>query len=408
MKKVDKILFVFAIVILIFAIIFFPKARIRFSNTEIVFLQWWKNELTNNALEKIVNEYEAENYGVKILLETKTKKAVKDALFSFMQEQNEEQIKEEKKTKETTRLPDIIAIDTLWFDDVSKADFFEALPEYGEDIAADKTATVLSFINPLYYNITMLLDAGIDRPVKTQTDFLNICRKLKEKKYFGYSMSDDYFEEMFPWFAISDDTEFDFTSKNFISVLELFDTLQEELLVHINAEKDADKNIFDFCEGKTAMMSAPYYTIDKIKTRNPKINFNVTTIPYYGDYPPETFFVSTNWNIAVPTSAKHKEDIAKFVTFLMNNKQKLLEHKTTLEGKGSADNTAADLSKSEDPVYAKMKSFESGRTITVSDVFKRSAGIKTIFNEEVGIMLKTKRSAKETAQIIKKRYDEEQ
>ncbi|MDR2841973.1 MAG: ABC transporter substrate-binding protein, partial [Spirochaetaceae bacterium] len=238
MRKFDKILLIFAVLVLVSALIFVPKAKIRFFKTEIVFMQWWENETQKDKLKELIERFEIENTGIKVKLKTMPPLDIKSAIYAAM----------ENNSGAPEHSPDIIAIDPAWFDAPDTIEIFEDISNLTSepDPSSKKTLTVLSFIKPLYYNISSLSNAGFDRPPKTQEDFLAVCRELKKNNGTVFSISNKYFNELFSWLLNRgidwtkykqdnpEKQDFDFQDAGFVSALDFFKTMYNEKLFAVN------------------------------------------------------------------------------------------------------------------------------------------------------------------------------
>jgi ABC-type glycerol-3-phosphate transport system substrate-binding protein len=367
-KTFDICLFVAAIAILILALLFFPKNNIKLITTEIVFQQWWEEKMPPGLLRELIDEFELLNSDVKVCLDTKTQAEIKNNLLTYIEDQknpipvDKKENKKNKSKKETVRLPDIVAFDPMWLDNLSIfeniTDYF--IQDYASDIIDEKSLLISSFINVLYYNITFLQNANFDRPPKTWQEFLKYARAIKEQDNFAYSLSSDYFNEIFPWLATSGfAVEQDFaSSKPFITTLEFFSTLKNEQLFNYTGKPFSnDEKIAAFCSEKIPMIVAPSCEMARIKQINPKLNFSITSIPYSDEYPPKTVFFVTNKNIALLSSSKNKEASLKFMEFLLQKKQELFLyfHSYTDSGADVANELNGQQKIVKDPLYIKLK-----------------------------------------------------
>ncbi|GMO54357.1 MAG: sugar ABC transporter substrate-binding protein [Termitinemataceae bacterium] len=407
--------FILSLIILVFAIIFLPKENIRFINKEIVFLQWWSNEAFGENLRSIIKDFERDNPGIKIKLQTVDISQVHDTLDKLIKETD---------AQSDSKKPDIAAFDPMWFDSIEKINLFENLAPYFSsqeninNINIDgNNAELGAYINLLYYNITTLQNSGFNKPPKTYEEFSAYCKKLKDRNNEAFYLTPNYFAEMMPWivlsgadFSVSDGADFDWTSKKIAPVLDFFAKLNEEnLIVFSGDDFDYDKKIQNFYAGKIPMMIAPSYEVTRINAKNPKINFSVTTIPHSGDNQIGTAFIAENRNIAMLTSSKNKTEASVFIRYIMERKAEIFAEKTNIWNQGSnqgiAESESESVNSAKDTAYAKIKGMEeTGETISLPKIFKKPQSIETIFNEEITEMLKTQRGGKLTAAEIQKRY----
>ncbi|GMO32158.1 MAG: hypothetical protein Ta2F_08020 [Termitinemataceae bacterium] len=441
-KTFDNRLFIIAIVCFILALIYIPKNNTKFLKTEIVFQQWWEEKMPPHTLKELINEFESVNTDIKIKIDTKTQDEVKNNLFAYIKMQKESVVTETKAKKEVIKLPDIIAFDPMWIDNPDDLEFLETLTDYftedyTDNIIDKKSLLINSFINVLYYNIPFLSNANFDRPPKTQADFLKYARAIKEQNKFAYSLSSDYFNEIFPWLVtsgvdfplIKDDSlennRFNFaSSKTFSATLDFFNTLKsEEIFNYNNKLLDADEKIAAFCSEKVPMIIAPSYELAKIKQINSKLNFSITTVPYSDEYPPKTVFFVTNKNIALLSSSKNKDAAVKFMDFLLQKKQELFLyfHSYPDSGIDGGKNNAVNIDGDnellvtgqqkiiENPLYIKLKGmYKTEDLVFASSIFKSCTQAEKKFNKEIDLMFNNGRSSIETAKAIQKNYEKKE
>jgi multiple sugar transport system substrate-binding protein len=399
LKNIDKILLVIALLVLATAFIFFPKEKIVLKKTEIVFSQWWEDEIEDGAFQALIAEFENENSGIEIKLARKSESQIQDDLNAILEGINPDEIKDDV-------FGDIYAINPSRFDEATIVGVFEDLDALGGEQEEDallsgRTIPVVSFLNPLFYDITILQNAGFDRPPKTWEQFLSVCRKLKEKNESGFFVEQNYFDEFFPWVLMSGVDLSEPEKINYARSLELFKTLYDGAL--FTSVAATDKKIEDFSAGKIPMMITSSIAVDAIRKKNPALDFNVTSIPSFDDFG-KNIFSATSWNVGIASSSKHKEEAMVFLKYLAAKRQDIaiLLHALPTDGNRAVKPPGVDPKT--DAIYAKVVDmYEASESIEAINVFKNGDWAEHIINEELRIMFAAERSPKETSAEIQKR-----
>jgi multiple sugar transport system substrate-binding protein len=296
----------------------------------VVFSQWWSGELPDETLESIARDYEKENAGIKIKIESSSRAEV----MSFLKEKPAE-----SKRKKTV---DIVSIESAW-------------PEiFSDALAQDQAFTLISFIKPLFYNIALLEKAGFDRPPKNRTEFLSYAQSVSGNGVSGAALALEggAAGELFPWILsggniAGDDGVFDFTAKANIDTLDFVNQLKPWLAPD-PFTMTADAKLKLFAEGKIAMMIAPVSCVKRFKTID-DLRFGITTVPPPASYIGKPAFDFSYWAVAVCAESRHPEEAAAFVQYLLSRSSEIAAGAFAVPGSGSRAGTLAQT----DDYYAK-------------------------------------------------------
>ncbi|MDR3355811.1 MAG: extracellular solute-binding protein [Spirochaetaceae bacterium] len=428
MKKFDLAVICTALAVLALAVFFYPVKRINFKRTTLVFSQWLNDDMDRAVLDNIIEEFEKSRPGVNIIAENRTYKNLKNDCAGYLDAIAGGRSGVNENKKNTHRFPDIITVDPLWFDDFEKSILFanQNSGETREGAAKNEVYTrpLYSYFNALFYNISILEDAGFDRPPKTRAEFAEVCLRLKEKNIYGLSVSGNFFTDIFPWIWTETGTRtpqtingekdgFDFDEKNFVGSMDFFNSLnRHNTLGRPPFIKDEDEKINNFIAGKTAMITASSKLIEKLETRE-NMRFGITNIPYPENHSGRPVFSMNCVHTAVLSTSRYKEEAFEFVEFLSAANAALSAASGAIS-EAVFESSWAEAEPSgggpdEPPleeVYAKARSMaESAEGVDEWRLFSACASLGSIASEEINSMFRYRQSAADTAKNIKKRYD---
>jgi ABC-type glycerol-3-phosphate transport system substrate-binding protein len=416
MKKFDIAMICAALAVLFCAIVFYPVKKINFKRTTLVFSQWLKDDMPEEAAVRIIAEFEGANPAISVVLEDRSYEDVKNDVRGYLRAARNE--KAGGARSGPRRLPDIVLIDPLWLDDSEKKALFRDQNDSETPDAAGKTYStpLYSYFNALFYNIGVLEEAGFDRPPGTRGEVEAVCRRLSEKNIYGLSVSEDFFAGILPWIwqdrpGTLMDT-FDFTEKNVVAGLDFLNRLdRQNALGRPPFIKYEDEKIKNFIAGKTAMITASSRLIKRLPAE--QVRFGVTAIPYSENNPARPVFSMRGVHAAVLSTSGNKEAAREFVRFLESKKPELAAAAgavpaggAVFDGQENAEQSDGRLyGGTDNPAYAKALSiFESAESVDEWKIFSACATLGILGGEETALMFRSNRSAADTAAAIQKRY----
>jgi multiple sugar transport system substrate-binding protein len=412
--RLDRILLYLALILLGTGLIFnlVVKKAAGLGNTTLVFTQWWQDELEEGTLSSLAGEFERQNPGITIRLDNRSYAEVRDALI---------------RVPDGSPLPDIIALDPLWLDALIQHDIPEPLAAYGGDsapFAADMAEgrneqwglPLVSFINPFFYNIKLLQDAGLDRPPKTYAELLACARAVTDRSRGRFALAlslgpenpQGIFQDLFSWiWASSGDItgntgKLDFTAQPVVETLRFLDQLhREELIMPGIFSGTRDEKIAKFTQGHIGMMIGSVSDIQTIRMQMDDSAFGITTIPAGAGYTGKPILGLSSWYLGLSRQGKHKEEAWAFLSFLLERESLIAARAHAIPGSGNIINTFG-----EDPLYSKVYDIYAAGEIRPYTSLPRSADLSAIVREEVYAMFEEGRSPEETARAIQRRWEE--
>ena len=312
-KRNDILLFALAIVVLaagLFRLLYnsvVPENSIpaRAPQASIVFTQWWEDDLEENILLDLVEEFESLHEGIKVDLAYKSYEDLRLMLFDTSRDEFH---------------GDVLAIDSLWAAELKDMGGIENV-----------SPPLLSFISVLYYNIDILLNAGFSRPPKSWGEFINYSRTVAAMggNRRGLAMSEGssrrVYDDVYPWIwsggaRLINDGRPAVNTTPIIESLSLLASLNREGLV-VQGNK-----LEDFGFGKAAFMISSVRDVKYVRAFMGDESFDISTVPVPDNYAGRSFYGNTEWAIGINPDSAHKEEARLFVDFLVEKSHFLAEN----------------------------------------------------------------------------------
>ncbi|MBR3201949.1 MAG: sugar ABC transporter substrate-binding protein [Solobacterium sp.] len=293
------------------------------------FQQWWGVELPDGALQEICDGFTADT-GIKIELlsnpyaDTKTQVAAGAA---------------------TGTMADVVGLDGAWVYDFAKqgaiANLTDLMKADGYDTAqlSDQITyegntymiPVVNFAYPLYVNLDILKEAGVEAIPTTWTEFQAACEKIKATGKAAYCIplnteAPNGIQNQFStWLWASGGTLMKdgkpaLTDNELLAkVTDYFKTLKENgyLSDGVEAMKEQDM-VNEFENGRLAFMVDGISHLTTIKNESPDLNFTYAPMPKEDSYTGQSGMDVANWGIGIAENCEHKAEAMKFIEYLMS------------------------------------------------------------------------------------------
>jgi multiple sugar transport system substrate-binding protein len=408
----------------------------------LVFTQWWQDELEENTLESLAEEFEKIHPGIKIKLDTRPYDEIRSLLLAGAEE------------PESPPWGDVIALDPLWLQDLIQKDVLEKLEDqdlpggpgfsgaraelfpvnfttgdeegfdeggFGEGFIDESSSgagpeekgeawslPLVSFINPLFYNIDLLKEAGFSRPPKTRSEFISMAAALTNASQgrfgaaFSLAGSRDLYQNVYPWIWASGaqllpEGKPAITLRSVTETLDFFDQLHKQGSL---ALLENGQGLEDFILGKTALMVGSAKDINTLVKRMGKESFGITTVPVPDSYVGKPVFGISAWHGGISRSSPHRENARLFLSFLEKKSGFIAEKAHAIPGSGKVSGIE------EDPLYSKAwDMYAGGDIIQEFAMVPRLAELETAFREELYLVFEENHSAPAAAEAIQKRWE---
>jgi multiple sugar transport system substrate-binding protein len=375
----------------------------------IEFIQWWEPELPAGSFRAIMDDFEAQNPGIKVNLISGPYSNTRDQIVTGAA---------------TGTLSDVVGLDGAWVNDLAKQG---AITDLDPLMAADKYDSsqiaaiiklnnksymfpVASFVYPIFLNMDLLKAAGIAKAPTNRTEFLAAARKLTNpgKNQYGFVLPlslqspNGIQNDVMSWVWASGKSMLkagkpDLTNADVISALKFIQSMYKEGLISPGsfAKQEQDK-VEEFVNGRVAMMVDTLAHINMIRERNPNLNFAVSAIPAADGYSGRRGLPYAAWGIGVSENSKHKAEAWKLVSYLMspavNSKIVSIAHAFPGNVKAKPDWFANDA------LFSKgFEIFQTGKLANEFTGLPVAEELMRMFDEEIQSMLEGKQTAEKAA-----------
>jgi multiple sugar transport system substrate-binding protein len=275
---------------------------------------------------------------------------------------------------------------------------------------------LISFTNPLYYNIALLQEAGFDRPPKNRAEMLACARAVTNAEAGRYVLTLaldpenplGVYRDVFSWIwafnpAAFRNTRPDFSARSTAGALEFLRQLRREgfLAPGTFTKTEAEKRE-DFIQGRAAMMIASVADIDLLRRRMGEGVFGITLIPGESSFEGKPILGLTGWSLGIPRSSTHKDEAGAFLSFLLERGALIAEKAHAVPGSlGQAMDFSAG-----DPLYAKAYDmYTAGETVQEFSLMSGTEEFEALVREQLYALFEEGRTTEETAGQIQKQWE---
>jgi multiple sugar transport system substrate-binding protein len=414
-RKIDRALLVMALVLLAAGFVFVRLAKkapvAQKEDTTLVFTQWWEDELEEGTLLALAEEFEALHPGLKIQLDHRPYGEIRELL---------------QPTEESPAAPDIVGLDPLRLEELVRQDLLEDLdllipaedrpPDFpeGSDREYEKWGRhLISFTNPLYYNIALLQEAGFDRPPKNRAEMLAYARAITDVEAGRYALTLaldpenplGVYRDVFSWIrafspAAFRDSQTDFSARSVAGALEFLRQLRREgFIVPGTFTKTEAEKREDFIRGRAAMMIASVADIHLLNQRLGEGAFGITLIPGETSLEGKPVLGLTGWSLGIPRNSAHKDEAGAFLSFLLERGPLIAEKAHAVPG---SLNRTMNFNAG-DPLYAKAYDmYTAGEPVQEFSPAGGTEEFEALVREQLYALFEEGRTPEETAGQIQR------
>ena len=158
------------------------------AQTNLEFIQWWEPELPAGALRSIMDDFEAQNPGITVTLVSGPYATTRDQIVVGAA---------------SGTLSDVVGLDGAWVNDLARQNAIAAMDDLmaaSPDFNADEVAAVIkvdgnshmfpvaSFVYPVFVNLDLMKEAGVEAMPTTRSEFVDAASKLTDesKNQYGW------------------------------------------------------------------------------------------------------------------------------------------------------------------------------------------------------------------------------
>jgi multiple sugar transport system substrate-binding protein len=368
------------------------------------FAQWWGAELPAGDLDKIVDDFTAQNPDIKIKLLSAPYDSTKQQLVTGAASKT---------------LPDVVGLDGAWVSDFAKqgsiADLSKLMTDANYDAGQLSSQVqvkgktymipVVNFIYPLFVNKDLLAKAGVKDVPTTRSEFLDAAKKISATggDVKGWALPLDTAvpngiqNDVMSWLWASGgsmlaDGKPALTSAPVKSAVDYVKSLNDAGVIAPGAltMKEQDK-VEKFTNGQVGMVIDSLAHINLIKKNNPKLNFTVAALPAEDGFTGKRGIPYASWGVGISNSTKHKAEAFKFVQYLMSQ-QVNGQLSTIANGFPGNKNATPDFSKSDPLFKTAFDIYQQGTPANEFTGLPKSEDLMRSFDEQLQLVLTGKSS----------------
>ncbi|WP_235508185.1 sugar ABC transporter substrate-binding protein [Agromyces sp. Soil535] len=295
------------------------------------FAQWWEPELPDGAFRELMDEFEAENPGIKVELLSGPYASTKEQLFAGAA---------------AGTMSDVVGLDGAWVSDFANqgaiADLTALMAESDYDDSelasqiqvdgATYMIPVVNFVYPMFTNDDLLAQAGVAAPPADRSEFAaaaNAVAGLGDNTSgwilpLSLEAPNGIQNDVMSWVwatggSMLDGGQPDVTNDEVTSAVEYIKGLWDEGAIAPGAftMKEQDK-VEEFTNGRVGMMIDSLAHINLIRETNPDLKFSISALPAEDGFDGERGIPYASWGIGVAESSEHPAEAWKLVDFLMS------------------------------------------------------------------------------------------
>ena len=403
-----KLKYAILVVVASFVASFLAPAKAT-AQTTIEFIQWWAPELPEGSFRAIMDDFEAQNPGIKVKLISGPYATTRDQIVTGAA---------------TGTLSDVVGLDGAWVNDLATQGAITNLDPLMESASYDSSQVaaiiqvdggsymfpVASFIYPVFTNLDLLEAAGLEGLPQTRTEFFEAARKLTDesKNQYGWVLPlslqtpNGVQNDVMSWAWASGksmlmDGKPDLENADVISVLKFVQEMYDAGVISPGtfAKKEQDK-VEEFVNGRVAMMVSSLAHINLIRQRNPDLKFTISALPPVAGYDGKQGLPYASWGIGISENTENKAEAWKLVEFLMSPEinSRLVSIANAFPGNVHAQ---PDFVKTDDLFGLAFEVFQAGYPANEFVGLPVAEELMRMFDEEIQLMLDGKQTAEEAA-----------
>ncbi len=375
----------------------------------IEFIQWWEPELPAGSLRALMDQFEAQNPGIKVKLISGPYSNTHDQIVAGAA---------------TGTLSDVVGLDGAWVNDLAKQGAIAPLDSLMASTNFDPKQVaaiiklngksymfpVASFVYPIFINLDLFKAAGIANPPTNRTEFFADAKKLTDpsKNQYGWVLPlslqnpNGAQNDVMSWLWASGksmlkDGQPDLTNPDVVNTLKYIDSMYKAGVIAPGSfsMQEQDK-VEQFVNGRVGMMIDSLAHINMIRQRNANLNFTISALPAVDGYTGKRGLPYAAWGIGISEKSTHKAEAWKLVSYLMspdvNSKIVSLAHAFPGNVNAKPDYVSSDA------MYAKaFDIFKSGYLANEFVGLPVAEQLMRQLDEQIQLLLDGKQSAEQAA-----------
>lgn len=298
----------------------------------IEFQQWWEPELPSGSLRALMDQFEAENPGIKVELLSGPYASTKEQVVAGAV---------------AGTMADVVGLDGAWVNDFVKQGSIADLSSLMNDVDYDESQLasqvkfggsaymipVLNFVYPMFINNDIMANANITKIPSNRTEFVETAKAItsEDNNVYGWvcplslEAPNGIQNDVMSWVWASgksmmkNDLPNLANNSDIKSALEMIKDLYDSKVIVPGAftMKEQDK-VEEFTNNRVGMMISSLAHINTIRNSNPELSFSISAIPAQDGYDGKRGIPYASWGIGVAENSEHKAEAWKLIEFLLS------------------------------------------------------------------------------------------
>ena len=327
MKGIIKL---FLVLVMVFTIVMGTQTFAQ-GDVTLEFTQWWEPELPEGAFRALMDEFEAQNPGIKVELISGPYSSTKEQVVAGAV---------------AGTMSDVVGLDGAWVSDFVKQESIANLTDLMSQAGYDDSELasqiqlnggtymipVVNFVYPVFVNLDLLANAGIANPPTSRSEFADAAMKLTDKanNVYGWVLPlsmeqpNGIQNDVMSWLwasggSMMKDGKPDLTNDGVRATMEYIKSLWDAGVISPGSftMKEQDK-VEEFTNGRVGMMVDSLAHVNLIRENNPDLKFAITALPAEDGYSGKRGLPYASWGIGVAANSQHQAEAWKLVAFLMS------------------------------------------------------------------------------------------
>lgn len=243
-------------------------------------------------------------------------------------------------------MSDVVGLDGAWVSDFVKQGSLASMTDLMGEASYDESGLaaqiqldgetymipVVNFVYPVFTNLDLLAEAGIEAPPTTRTEFAEAAAAMTnpDENVYGWviplsmELPNGIQNDVMSWVwasggSMMKDGKPDLSNEDVRGTMEYIKELYDAGVVAPGAfsMKEQDK-VTEFTNGRVGMMVDSLAHINMIRDEAPDLNFAITAIPAADGYEGKRGLPYASWGIGVAENSENQAEAWKLVEFLMS------------------------------------------------------------------------------------------
>lgn len=295
------------------------------------FAQWWGTELPDGSFQELIDQFEEENPGIKVEVNSQPYSNTKDQLVAG---------------SASGTMPDVMGLDGNWIYDFEKQGALADLTELWDATDFDVSKVnpiemesgtymipVENFAYPLFVNNELMEEAGVEEIPETWSEFEEAAKKISDldEGISGWALplslesSVGIKNDFLSWYwasggqAVDDSGNPNLTDPELVEVLDFLTQLRDDGVIApgIANLQEQDK-VEEFQNGRVGMIISSLAHIN-LMDEDSDLDFSVAGVPVKDGFSGESGVTFASWGIGIAEASDHKEEAWKLIDFLLQS-----------------------------------------------------------------------------------------